>query len=337
MTTFVTGGTSSIGRVLIKELSRQGESLRVLVRKTSNRTGIELPGVEYVYGDVTDLAAVREGMQGCERVTHMAAVVGTSLPEAEWWRVNRDGSRNVLQAALDLGISSMVQVSSLSVLGNTEPGETADERRPIDPARHKNLYQKTKFAADEIARDFAARGLPVKMVYPGFGFGCSFASSHPSLQDQTLLRMASGEKTAIMGSGKNRLLLAYYNDTVRAISLAHDCGKTGEGYILGNEALTFPEIWAAVAAVLDKPAPGARIPLPLLKTISALSETLRGKPIFPQDFFDMVGLNWCFSNQKACTELGWRPLTFAEAIAQTWQAYQAQGWKPAKHSSGPEH
>jgi len=328
MTTFLTGGTSSIGRVLIQEFSRQGEELKVLVRKSSNRQGLELPGVSFVFGDVTDPAAVVQGMQGCLQVIHMAAVVGSSLPEAEWWRVNRDGSRNVLQAARDLGIASMVQVSSISVLGDTQPGDTADETRPINPARHHNLYQKTKFAADEIAREFAAGGLAVKIVYPGFGFGCSFATSHPSLQDQTLLRMASGQKTAILGSGKNRLCLAYNNDTVEGIRLALQRGKPGEGYILVNENLTFPEIWQAVAGVLGKEAPRGRIPLPLLKTVSFLGEKLRGKPIFPQDFFDMVGRNWCFSNQKARRELGWQPKTFAAAIAETWQAYQQRGWQP---------
>jgi dihydroflavonol-4-reductase len=265
-------------------------------------------------------------MQGCSRVIHMAAVVGSSLPEEEWWRVNRDGSRNVLQTAYDMGVESMVQVSSLSVLGDTLPGETADESRLINPSRYVNLYQKTKFAADEIARDFAVRGLPVKLVYPGFGFGCSFASSHPSLQDQTLLRMASGQPAAVMGSGKNRLLVAYYKDTVEGIRLAHSKGNNGEGYILGNENVTFPDIWQVVASILGKQPPTRRIPLYLLRSISYLGEKLRGKPIFPQDFFDMVGLNWCFSNRKAKESLGWQPKTFMDALSETWAEYLSRDW-----------
>lgn len=327
MTLFITGGTSSIGRVLIKEFSRQGLKLRVLARQSSNRTGLDLPGVEFVSGDVTDFKAVAEGMRGCSQVVHMAAVVGYQLPEAEWWRVNRDGTCNVLQAARSAGVTGMVQVSSMSVLGPTSPDETADETRPINPALHTNLYQKTKFAADEMARELAAQGLPVKIVYPAFGFGCSFASSHPSLQDQTLLRMASGKPVAIMGSGKNLLCVAYYNDTVEAIRLALETGAPGEGYILGNANVTFPEIWQAVAEILGRKAPTRRVPLGLLKTVSFLSERLRGKPVFPQDFFDMIGLNWCFSSRKACETLGWAPHTFKDALSETWTAYQRQGWK----------
>ena len=326
MTIFITGGTSSIGRVLIKELSSKGETLKVLVRKNSNRQDLELPGVSFVFGDVSEAKTVIEGMQGCDRVTHMAAIVGSNLPEAEWWRVNLEGSRTVLQAARDQGVESMVMVSSLSVLGDTRPGEIADETRPIEPAKYVNLYQKTKFAADQVAREFAVQGLPVKIVYPGFGFGCSFASSHPSLQEQTLLRMAAGKRVAIMGSGKNRLCLAYYKDTVAGISLAHSHGQAGEGYILGNENLSFPELWEVIAQVLGKSAPKGRIPLPLLRSISLISEKLSGKPIFPQDFFEMIGLNWCFSTRKAREALGWQPLSFKQAMAETWADYQRQGW-----------
>lgn len=67
------------------------------------------------------------------------------------------------------------------------------------------LIRQIKHAADLLAFEFAAQGLPVKIVYPGFGYGCSQATSHPSLHEQTLLRMAAGKPVAIMGSGKNRL------------------------------------------------------------------------------------------------------------------------------------
>ena len=330
MKIFVTGGTSSIGRVLVQALARDAVPLRVLVRASSNRAGLELPGVEFVPGDVTDLHAVRLGMNGCDMVVHMAAIVGHNVSEIEWWRVNRDGSRNVLQAAYDQNVEHMVQVSSLSVLGHTRPGEIADENRPVDTSRYLNLYQKTKHAADEIAREYAGMGLAVSLVYPGFGFGCSRASSHPSLQDQTLLRMAAGKPAVIMGSGRNHLLLAYYKDTVQGIRLALAKGRPGEGYILGNENLTFPQIWAEIARLLRKRPPFLRVPAGLLKFISQASRSLTGRSPFPPDFFDMISLNWSFSNAKACRELGLQPKGFAQALAETWQDYQAQGWKPAK-------
>jgi len=76
----VTGGMSFIGRVLVKELAQRGIPTRVLVRQSSDITRLQLPGVEFVPGDVTDPQVVLAGMEGCQRV-------------------NRDGTGNVLQAA----------------------------------------------------------------------------------------------------------------------------------------------------------------------------------------------------------------------------------------------
>jgi dihydroflavonol-4-reductase len=327
MTMFITGGTSSIGRILVKELASQGVPMHVMVRKNSNRSILDFPEVAFVNGDVTDADAIRKGMEGCQFVTHMAAIVGHNVPEADWWRVNRDGSRNVLQAAHDLHVASVVQVSSMSVFGHTQPGEMADETRTIDTKKYVNLYQKTKHSADEIAQDYVKKGLSVKIVYPAFGYGCSQATSHPSLQDQTLLRMAAGKPLAIMGSGRNQICLSYYNDTVAGILLAHEKGKAGEGYLLGNDNLTFKEIWSEVAKALGKDAPRMRIPLLVLKMISSTSRIFTGKSIFPSDFFDMIGLDWCFSNRKAMEQLGWRPHSFHDGLNETWKEYQKQGWR----------
>ena len=257
----------------------------------------------------------------------MAAVVGQNAPVAEWWRVNREGSRNVLNAAHELNVSGMVQVSTISVLGTTLPGETADETRPVDTSRYKTLYQQTKRAADDLARDHAAGGLRVSIVYPCFGYGCSFASSHPSMQDQTLLRMAAGKPVAVMGSGLNRLTLSYYRDTVEGIRLALDQGAAGEDYILGGDCLTFSQLWQAVAAVLGRQPPKRRIPLPLLKAVARLSRLLTGKSLLPPEFFEMISYNWSFSSAKAQARLGWQPHRFQDGLAETWFEYQAMGWK----------
>ncbi len=328
MTTCITGGTSSIGRVLIKALARGGEKVRVLARPTSDRRGLELPGVEFVFGNVTDPEAVRRGIEGCEQVCHLAAIVGHRAPVSEWWRVNRDGSRNVLRAALDMGVKSMVQVSSLSVLGPTAPGEVADESRPVDTRKYVSLYQKTKRAADDIAQEFAAKGLRVMIVYPGFGYGCSWASSHPSMAEMTLLRMAADKPVAILGSGKNRLCAAYYKDTVQGIQFAHEWGRAGEGYILGGENLTFPEIWAVIASLLGKKPPRLRVPLGPIRFMAHVLAALRGRPVIPAEILDMASFDWSFSADKAKRELGWAPHSFRAGMAETWAEYQAAGWRP---------
>jgi len=322
MAIFITGGTSSIGRVLITRLAQDKETMRVLVRPTSDRRGLERPGVEFVSGDVTDPASVRRGMAGCDRVIHMAAVVGGGVPDEIWWKVNRDGTRSVLQTALDLKVRSMVQISTIGVLGDTAPAELADERRSIDLSSYTTLYQKTKRAADEMARSYVALGLPVKIVYPCFGYGCSWASSHPSMAEMTLLRLARGQPVAVMGAGNNHLTLSYYKDTVQGILLALENGSDGRDYILGGPNLTFNEIWQGVAAVLHKSPPRLHVPIPLLKAGARLARNLTGKDALPPDFIEMVSKNWNYSSARAQNELGWQNTPFATALSETWSDYK---------------
>jgi nucleoside-diphosphate-sugar epimerase len=282
--------------------------------------------VEFFFGDVGEPDVVRRGMEGCERVCHLAAIVGHRVSEAEWWRVNRDGTRNVLQAALDLGIHSVVHVSSMAVLGPTRPGEVADERRSVDVRRYVTLYQKTKRAGDDLAREFAVKGLSVKIAYPAVGYGCSRASSHPSLAEMTLLRMASGKPVAIIGTGRNRLCLSYYRDTADGIRLAHERGKAGEGYILGGENLTFREIWAVVAEILGRKPPRWRVPVWLLRATLTVGRLVTLGPLPPAEILELASLDWCFSSAKAQQRLGWRPHDFRDGMAETWSEYRASGW-----------
>jgi nucleoside-diphosphate-sugar epimerase len=322
MTIFITGGTSSIGRVLIKRLAGEGQSVRVLARPTSNRRGLELPGIEFVAGDVTDPGCVQRGMQGCDRVIHMAAIVGYNVPPETWWKVNRDGTRAVLQTALDQQVKSMVQVSTIGVLGATQPDQLADERRSIDVSSYTSLYQQTKRAADEMARSFVTLGLPVKIIYPCFGYGCSWASSHPSMAEMTLLRLGRGKPTIIMGSGKNILTLSYYKDTAQGILLALEKGTDGRDYILGGPNLTFNQIWQGVGQVLHKAPPRLHAPLGLLNLAARLGRSFTGRQIFPPEFFEMISMNWNYSSARAQTELGWKMTPFATALAETWAEYQ---------------
>lgn len=323
MPIFITGGTSSIGRVLIKRLAHEGQAMRVLVRPASDRRGVGLPIVEFVSGDVTDPASLKRGMEGCDRVIHMAAIVGYNVPAETWWKVNRDGTRAVLQAALDQQVKSMVQVSTVSVLGATASGEQADERRSIDLSSYTTLYQKTKRAADEMARSYVALGLPVKIVYPCFGYGCSWASSHPSMAEMTLLRLASGKPVVVMGSGKNILTLSYYKDTVQGILLALEKGADGRDYILGGPNLTFNEVWQGVGSILHKNPPRLHVPVSLLALAGRAANALTGKQFLPPDFLDMVALNWNYNSLRAQNKLGWKMTPFRSALAETWSEYQS--------------
>ena len=314
MTTFITGATTDLGRVLVRELVHQGEAVRLLMQTESNRFGLELPSVAFIRGEITDAVAVRKGITGCDRVCHLIdAPEHTS--EAALWRIQREGTRNVLQAAQDLHVASVVQVSNAAVLGPTRGEEAADELNSA-PGGIRSVWVKSQQAANEIAHEYAAKGIPVKLVYPGVGYGYVRMPGQGGLAQPTLLRMATGKPAIIPGKGDNRLPVSYFKDTVQGITLAHEHGRTGEGYLLVSDTPSWAELWATVAEVLGKPPVSRTMPLFWAKLTNAL----------PTALLDLAGHDWHFSSEKARHELGWRPLSWHDGLLATWEEYQAVGF-----------
>ena len=314
MTTFITGATPDLGRVLVRELVQQGEALRLLVRADSNRSGLELPGVEFIRGDISDAVAIRKGMTGCDKACHLAAL-SAPAPGADAARVHSDAARLVMQAAHDMRVGSVVHVSAIGLLSPTGPdGEAADETHTLDPAWLSKPLR-ARHAADTVARDFAAKGLPVKLVYPGVGYGYVRAPGEGGLAAWTLLRLANGGQATVPGNGRTRLPVAYFKDTAQGIRLAHERGRAGEGYLLVGETLTWPQMWLAIADVLGQDAPTRRTPLWWARLVDAL----------PAEVLELCGRDWSVSAEKARRELGWRPLSFRDGIGETWEEYAAAG------------
>jgi len=314
MTTFITGATTSLGRVLVRELVREGEAVRLLVQPESNRFGLELPSVAFIRGEITDAVAVRKGVTGCDRVCHLLEAPD-SINETALSRIHREGTRNVLQAAQDLHVTSVVQVSSAAVLGPTR-GEEAGGEENSTGSNANISWVKSQQAANEIAREYAAKGIHVKLLYPGVGYGWVRAPGNGGLAEETLLRLATGKPAIIPGKGRNHLPVATFKDIVQGILLAHERGKAGEGYLLVDDTPTWIELWQTVSEVLNKPALTRNTPLFWAKLTNAL----------PSDLLELAGHDWYFDSAKAKDELGWHSLSWHDGLVETWEAYQAIGF-----------
>jgi nucleoside-diphosphate-sugar epimerase len=230
--------------------------------------------------------------------------------------VNRDGTRSVLQAALDMRVASIVLVSDLALFGPTGADEEADETRLEKMRPPNNPYLQSRLAAEEIAREFVAKDLAVKLVYPGMGYGCVRPPGHGGLAEHTLLHLAQGKPAVTPGSGRNLLALTYFKDTAQAIILAQELGRVGQRYLLIGERLTWPELWADVAEVLGQEIHPRRLPRWLARLNGAL----------PPNVMAWATRNWNYRNDKARRDLGWRPHSFHESMTETWEEYQALGW-----------
>src|SRR4051812_4469436 len=111
--TLVTGGTGFVGLHVVRELARRGDELRLLVREGSNTEPLDGIEWERATGDVTDRAAVREAMEGVERVFHVAGTTSMRTRARDRvFQINVEGTRNVMEEALRAGAVRAVLTSS---------------------------------------------------------------------------------------------------------------------------------------------------------------------------------------------------------------------------------
>src|SRR6188472_780152 len=122
MKAFVTGGTGFIGGRLIRKLRERGDDVVALVRSPEKANALRELGCELVEGDLSDDDAIRQGVQGCDAVFHVAAVYKVGIPKSEheaMREANVHGTERVLDAAVDAGVKRIVYVSTVGVFGNT--------------------------------------------------------------------------------------------------------------------------------------------------------------------------------------------------------------------------
>jgi hypothetical protein len=114
MKVLVTGGAGNIGRVVVDRLLKNGHQVRAL----DTAPKLDLPGVEYINGNITDYDTVRAAVKGCDSVAHLAALRAPTLGTGpEVYNINTTGTFNVYEAAAAEGIKRVAQASSINALG----------------------------------------------------------------------------------------------------------------------------------------------------------------------------------------------------------------------------
>jgi dihydroflavonol-4-reductase len=166
MKTFITGATGFIGTHLVKRLAQTEHKLRCLVRETSDVHTLKELRIPLITGDVTDKDSLLEGMKGCDWVVNLANIYTFWEPDKQIYTdVNVGGTRNVMECALETGVSKVVHVSTGGIYGKPEDCPFTEES-PVGPVRFSE-YFRTKYEGDLIAWElYEKKGLPLVMVYP---------------------------------------------------------------------------------------------------------------------------------------------------------------------------
>jgi dihydroflavonol-4-reductase len=301
----VTGGAGFVGSHLVRVLLERGERVCCLVRPTSRRDNLEDLSVEFVTGDLRDLASLRLAAKGCRTVYHCAADYRLWCKDPnEMYQSNVEGSNNVMQAAFDEGVDRVVYTSTVGCLGLNENGTPANEDTPVKVEDMIGHYKRSKFLAEDKVREWATRGLPVVIVNPSTPVG--ELDIKPTPTGKIIVDFLHGKMFGYVDTGMN---LIDVRDCAEGHVLAAEKGSAGERYILGGRDLTLKELFDALASVTEIASPKMKVPHWVAETYARLENlwsinVARREPDVPLESVKLARHKMWFDASKAVRELG---------------------------------
>jgi len=322
----VTGATGFLGHSLCPYLMEHGYRLRALVRPSADWHFLREMGVELAWGDVRDAGAVRAACAGCQAVVHAAARFRFWGARQDFFSINVEGTRNMLEAALQSRVERFVHISTIAVIGKPRGQAVIDEDYPPAP---QDDYQASKLEAERLAlsyhRDY---GLPVIVLRPGafYGPGSRYAFNRLFFEDPL-----KGIQVQVH-HGKHIVFPAYIKDVAQGIELCLRRGRPGEIYNISGECLTHREVNEIVDRllgyrILRLNAP-AWLMLALARIWTWLSRYTRREPYYPLNLAPYVFYDWIVSNAKARHELGFVSTPFEVGARATLDWYLKLGIGP---------
>ena len=320
MRVLLTGATGFVGSAVARALLREGWQVRALVRQNSNRRNLQGLEIETVAGDLNDRSSLDHAVAGCEALFHVAADyrLGASRPE-ELYRTNVEGTRNVLNASRSAGVGRVVYTSSVATIGIPADGSPGREETPVALADMIGHYKRSKFLAEQVARDAARAGASVVIVNPSTPIGPGDVKPTPT--GQMVLDAAAGRMPAYLDTGLN---VVHVDDVAAGHLLAFHRGRDGERYILGGDDMTLREILVEIARIAGRSPPRIRLPnaavLPLAYAAEAIARLTGRSTRVTVEAVRMARKRMFFSSDKAVRELGyrWRARTKAFEDAVLW-------------------
>jgi len=304
----VTGASGFVGWHVARLLIERGHKVKALVRNNSRVPDLE---VELVTGDLRDPASLETAASGCGVVYHVAADyrLWSKHPE-ELYQSNVDGTRNMLAAAEAAGVERVVYTSTVGCIGMPD----GDEQTPVSLDDMTGAYKRSKFMAEQVALEFAAKGLPVVIVNPTAPMGDH--DFKPTPTGQMVVDFLKGAMPAYIDTGLN---VVNVRDVAEGHLLACERGRIGERYILGSENMTLGGILKELAALTGRKPPSIELPYFVAWTAGVLTTAwahLTGTPPrAPLEAVRMAKKKMWVSHAKAAKELGYSPKPAKTALS----------------------
>jgi len=303
--------------------------VRTLVRPGGDTRQLDGLPVERVEGDLGDRESLQRGIAGCQLVFHVAALYSYWGHQWEdFYQANVQGTRRVLEASRQEGVERVVYTSSIAAVGLHADRTPATEETPCSLEDRIGPYQRSKFLAEEAAREYAHKGLPVVIVNPSTPVGVG--DHKPTPTGQIIVDFLNGRMFAYADTGLN---IVCVEDVAAGHLLAAERGRVGERYILGGENLTLKQVLDLLAEISGRPSARFRIPHSVAMAWSYLDVALarlnpQRVPAATPEKVRLSRRYEFYDPGKALRELGLPQTPAREGLRKAVEWYRAHGYAP---------
>ncbi|MFQ5865443.1 MAG: NAD-dependent epimerase/dehydratase family protein [bacterium] len=326
MKALITGGRGFIGSFLVQALLKKGHQVRCLLRNKGRDQGW-LSGLDFerLNGDITEPKSLFAAVEGVDYVFHLAGLTKSNI-KSEFYKINVDGTRNLLEAVCKINpnLKRFVLVSSLAAAGPSPNGRPLTESDPPNPMSN---YGRSKLKAEQITLQFSPQ-IPITIVRPPAVYG-------PRDRDifQLFKYIKQGWHLSLAGRSRYSSVI-YVKDLVQGIlSVAEQEHARGEVYFLSDDQPYSWDYFAdAIAKIFGVRTRKIMIPLTLALLISCGFDIIAKFTTKPtlfslEKFRELKAIYWICDNSKAKKELGFRPgFTLQKGLCETAQWYLENGW-----------
>jgi dihydroflavonol-4-reductase len=340
----ITGATGHIGNVLVRQLLNVGEEVRALIFPGEAIHSLVDLNIEMVEGDILAPESLKPAFRGVRDVFHLAGLISI-LPGGNelMHRVNVEGTQNVIHAAIGANVRRLVYASSIHAISRVPHGIRIDEQLPFDPDNPFGAYDRSKAKASLLVQEAARSGLDAVIVCPTGVIG---PYDYRRSEMGQLILDCMTRKLQLFVDGAYDFVDV--RDVAEGLRFAREKGRIGENYILSGERIMLKKLMEIVHEFAGKHSLLMKIPMGLARFF-ALSTPIyynltKTKPRLTAYSLEVVVSNSNFSCEKAHDELGYKPRSLRETVADTVQWFKEnnpiwqydQIWRETQRWEGTE-
>ena len=325
----VTGASGHLGANLIRFLINQSYNVRAIVHE--DKRAVEGLDIDLLFADVLDLASLKKAFFGSEVVYHLAALISLSKRDFDlMYRINVQGTRNVIEACRYAGVRRLVYFSTIHTLCCNTTGELIDENKPLVKQGQALPYDWTKAIAERLVLTAVSKGLDAVIITPTAVIGPH--DYRLSYMSRFLLHLYHGKIKALIKGGFNWVDA---RDVILGAVSAANNGHCGERYILAGRYLSLKDLAQQVEEVTRQKVAHIAFPMWLARTgtpiAGSISRLSGKKQLYSSQSLYTLRHHQNISYAKAIIELDYHPRPIRDTIKDTFDWFAERNYLVASH------